>query len=85
MARGATQIDEAGVPAQKWAPITTSNSAAQPDMRAVHCGGNAGTVVAGGNDSATASFYITQGGTLGLSPALILTSSTATGLVAIID
>ncbi len=85
MARGPSQVSQAGIPAQNWVAIATSNSVAQPDMRAVHCGGNAGTVVAEGQNGTTASFAITAGGFLGIAPAKIYTNSTATGLVAVTD
>lgn len=84
MSLNSNQVDLAGFPGVKWLTITPSDSVAQPAMRAIHTGGTSGTIIAKGEDGTAATFAGVAGTSIGISPAYVMTSSTATGLIAIV-
>lgn len=70
--------------AKRWFPITPadSNLATVPDV--IYVGG-AGTVVARGDDGNDATFTATAGSILPIRPAQVRASSTATGLIGLVN
>lgn len=71
--------------AKRWFPITPADSALATVPDAIYIGG-AGNIVARGNDAVDATFAVTAGEILPISPAQIrVTGTTATGLIGLIS